>query len=64
VLLLVGLLSLLSACVTKNSTGVPCELLMCTDFSSEEDAWDNGVIREICGMDCIVAYCPVPKGVA
>ena len=48
------LLLKLTSCVTRNDGGVPCALLKCTDFSSEEDAYDNGVIKEICGKDCRV----------
>ena len=54
VLLLVIMLLELSGCVIKSSQGVPCSLLKCTDFSSEDDAYDNGVIKEICGKDCRV----------
>lgn len=31
---------------------VPCELIKCTDYSSADDAWDNGVFNELCGMRC------------
>jgi hypothetical protein len=54
VLLLVMLLLLPTGCVRKTEESVPCVLLKCTDFSSEEDAYDNGVIKEICGKDCVV----------
>lgn len=54
VLPLVMLLCVPLGCVNKSEGEVPCSLLKCTDFSSEEDAFDNGVIKEICGKDCIV----------
>ena len=54
--LLVGLLLALALAIggcTRISEGqVPCELLFCTDYSSADDAWDNGVFNELCGMDC------------
>jgi len=52
-LLVIGLLELTS-CVNKSNNSVPCGLLKCTDFSCEDDAYTNGVLKEICGKDCIV----------
>lgn len=53
VLLVIMLLIPLS-CTQRSNGEVPCVLLKCTDFSSENDAYDNGVIKEICRKDCRV----------
>lgn len=38
----------------KSTVGdIPCEVVKCTDYSSVDDAWDNGVFNELCGMDCL-----------
>lgn len=53
VLTLVGALAL-SSCARNRYyyDSLPCEIMVCTDYSSGDDAYLNGVMNEICGMDC------------
>lgn len=46
--LLIGL----SGCKAVSEGDVPCVLLKCSDYTSENDAWNNGVINELCGYKC------------
>lgn len=54
VLVLAIALALTTGCAKNKyyNDSVPCELLFCTDYSTADEAFDNGVFNELCGMDC------------
>lgn len=54
VVLVLAIALALSGCAKNRYYGesVPCELLFCTDYSTADEAWDNGVMNELCGFDC------------
>jgi len=54
VVLVLAIALALSGCAKNRyyNDSVPCELLFCTDYSSADEAFVNGVFNELCGMDC------------
>ena len=44
----------LTGCARISNGDIPCDVMKCTDYSSADDAWDNGVLNELCNMECEV----------
>ena len=42
----------MNGCANISRGELPCEILVCTDYSSADDAYLNGVMNELCGFDC------------
>lgn len=51
-LIVLVLLLLITGCQNINNNGIPCEVIRCTDNSCINDAWNNGVLNEICNKGC------------